>query len=185
MGRTKWTEDYFRNRLRTERGNRGWSQADIAKMLSDKGIRMHWTTVAKIEAGERSVRIDEATAIADLFETSLDALLGRNVERGTDLAYTLRAVLNTARQSSQQAAAIADALGLSLDDLDALEFDGRERLDAEMRAAQNVLAEAQTILLNASKFGLPPRSRVTLRKDLAMPETRTYVVAPEGSNDDA
>ena len=38
---------------------------------------MSMPTIAKIEAGDRTVRIDEATAIADLFGLSLDALLGR------------------------------------------------------------------------------------------------------------
>jgi hypothetical protein len=40
---------------------------------------MHPTTVAKIEAGDRSVRINEAVGIADLFEVSLDSLLGRKL----------------------------------------------------------------------------------------------------------
>jgi hypothetical protein len=38
----------------------------MATMLSDKGIPMHWTTIAKIEKNDRSVRIDEAAGIADL-----------------------------------------------------------------------------------------------------------------------
>jgi hypothetical protein len=36
----------------------------MATMLSDKGIPMHWTTIAKIEKNDRSVRIDEAAGIA-------------------------------------------------------------------------------------------------------------------------
>jgi transcriptional regulator with XRE-family HTH domain len=77
MGRKERTEDYFRKRLRSERQLRNWSQSDMAQLLSDNGTAMHSTTIAKIEAGDRTVRIDEATAIADLFGVSLDALLGR------------------------------------------------------------------------------------------------------------
>lgn len=77
MGRRERTADYFRKRLKTERELRGWSQVEMAKTLSDNGIPMHATTIAKIELGDRTVRIDEATAIADLLEVSLDALLGR------------------------------------------------------------------------------------------------------------
>ena len=77
MGRKERTKDYFRKRLKSERDRSGWSQADMAKRLSDNGIPMHSTTIAKIEAGDREVRIDEATGIADLFDVSLDALLGR------------------------------------------------------------------------------------------------------------
>jgi transcriptional regulator with XRE-family HTH domain len=57
---------------------RDWTQPQMAKMLNSKGIApMGASTIAKIEAGTRSVRINEAVAIADLFEISLDSLLGR------------------------------------------------------------------------------------------------------------
>jgi transcriptional regulator with XRE-family HTH domain len=166
--------------MKRERKARDWSQVDLSELLQGRGLEhIYPTTVAKIESGERAVRIDEATAIADIFEVSVDALLGRNVERGSDLAYTLRSVLNIARQSSQQTAAIADALGDSLVDLDALEFNGREALEMEIVRAQQALREAQAAFANVAKFKLPPRSRVALRKSLAIPETRTVVVAPE------
>jgi hypothetical protein len=151
----------------------------MAKVLSEKGIPMHWTTIAKIEKGDRSVRIDEAAGIADLFETSVDALLGRKVRPGNDLAYTLRSVLNVARQSGQQTAAIADALGDSLVDLDALDFDGREQLESEVVRAQRALRQAQEAFAKVAKFRPPPRSRVGLRKTLQIPETRKVVVGPD------
>jgi transcriptional regulator with XRE-family HTH domain len=179
MGNRKWTEDHFAKRLRAEREHRGWSQAEMAKMLSDRGISMHWTTIAKIEKNDRSVRIDEAAGIADLFDTSVDALLGRKVRPGNDLAYILRAVLNTARQSAEQTAAIADALGDNLVDLDALEFNGREELENEVVRAQRDLLKAQAVLSNVAKFKLPRRSRVALRKTLTIPEIRTAVVGPD------
>ncbi len=79
MGNQKWIDQRFGKRVKAERDNRGWSQAEMAKMLSDKGIHpMHPTTVAKIEAGDRSVRITEAVGIADLLDVSLDTLLGRD-----------------------------------------------------------------------------------------------------------
>ena len=184
MASRKWTEDYFRKQLKVERERRDWKQADLAKMLSDKGIPMHWTTVAKIEKGDRSVRIDEATAIADLFEVSVDVLLGRNVERESDLFYTLRAVQYTARQSAQQTAAIAAALADSLTDLDALEFNGREALEKEVVSAQRALRRAQAAFSNVAKFQPPPRSQMALRKDLVIPEIRKVLVAKE-SDDEA
>jgi transcriptional regulator with XRE-family HTH domain len=66
MGKRKWTEDYFSKRLRAERERRKWTQTELADQLDAKGIPMHWTTIAKIEKGDRSVRIDEAAGIADL-----------------------------------------------------------------------------------------------------------------------
>lgn len=177
MGRQSAVETSFRKRMKHERDRRDWSQADLSKLLQRRGLEhIYPTTVAKIESGERAVRIDEATAIADLFEVSVDVLLGRNVERGSNLAYALRAVLNAARQSALQTAAIADALSDSLVDLDALEFNGREELEKEVVRAQLALREAQAAFSNVAKFKLPPRGQVALRKDLVIPETRTVVV---------
>jgi transcriptional regulator with XRE-family HTH domain len=104
MGTQKWADERFGKRVRAEREHRGWSQADMAKMLSDNGIHpMHPTTVAKIEAGDRSVRINEAVGMADLFGVSLDALMGRTQGSHEDeLKYSLRVLRDTALQSSQQ-----------------------------------------------------------------------------------
>ena len=91
-------------------------------MLSDKGINpMHPTTVAKIEAGDRSVRINEAVGIADLFEVSLDSLLGRKpgAPQRSELTYLLRAL----RQSSQQVIAALESVHELLEELP-VEFDG-------------------------------------------------------------
>ena len=80
---------------------------------------MHPTTIAKIESTEprkrRSVKIDEAAGMADLFEVSLDSLLGRTSGGlQSDLAYTLRLVSDTAEQSAHQVSAIANTLGYRL-----------------------------------------------------------------------
>jgi len=49
----------------------------MANQLTKRGFKAYASTVAKIEAGDRSVSIDEATVIADIFDISLDSLLGR------------------------------------------------------------------------------------------------------------
>ena len=87
MVRESRTEDYFREKFKAERRSRDWSQADVAKKLEKRGIDLHPTTVAKIEAGQRSVRIDEARAIADLFGLSLDSLVGRRAGLEHDLMH--------------------------------------------------------------------------------------------------
>lgn len=122
---SKWTERYFAKRLRTERDRRGWTQAELAERL---GVGMHWTTIAKIEKGTRSVRIDEAALIADIFETSVDAMLGRKVQRADDVDYALGALLETAQQSSMQVAGIRNSLAERFTELNALELDGIEEL---------------------------------------------------------
>jgi transcriptional regulator with XRE-family HTH domain len=112
-------EARFRERVKQERDRRKWSQADLSKMLNDKGIKgIYPTTIAKIESGERAVRIDEATALADLFEVSLDALLGRKSDaQRSELAYSLRLLRDTARESSEQVWATMETIREQLDEL--------------------------------------------------------------------
>ena len=101
----------------------------MAKMLLDRGIQpMHPTTIAKIEAGDRAVRINEAVGIADLFEVPLDSLLGRKPgAQRSELAYRLRVFLKTAEQSHQQVTAIVENIQEQLEELPR-EFNGADNL---------------------------------------------------------
>lgn len=66
MGRREQTANYFGKRVKAERERRGWSQSQMAKLLSDNKIPMiHASTIAKIELGSRPTSIDEAIGIAD------------------------------------------------------------------------------------------------------------------------
>lgn len=158
MGRQKWTDERFGKWVRTLRDSRGWSQAEMAKMLSDKGIQpMHPTTVAKIETGDRSVRINEAVGIADLFEVSLDSLLGRaTVTEGGDLAYRLGTLVSSAHESYLMVGPVMRTIQEPLDELPG-EFESTRHLrdlgeDAlsHLKAARKLLAE----LVSASRDSL-------------------------------
>ena len=126
------------------------------------------------------MRIDEAAAIADLFGIPLDELLGRHTKRDTAMAYVLRGVMYAARRLAQQVTTDIDELDGSLADLDTIEVDGREKLEADARRAQAALREAQAALESAANFVLPaqPMPAVKLGKDLGVPEIRTTYVAP-------
>jgi len=155
MAKRKWTEHYFSKRVKAEREDRKWTQIDMAKMLSDKGIHMHWTTIAKIEKGDRSVRIDEAAGIAEVLGVSVDALLGRTVGPESDLAYMLRALFDTAGESSVQLMAIGGALQSRFRDLEPFEFEGREAAYAEGVRAAGALEEASSALFRLSNMEVP------------------------------
>jgi transcriptional regulator with XRE-family HTH domain len=129
MSSSKWVDSGFGQRLKAERERRGWTQPQMADMLSDKGIRpMHPTTVAKIEAGDRSVRINEAVGIADLFQVSVDSLLGRKPwAQRNELAYSLRVLGDTARDSSEQVGATMETIREQLEELPG-DFDGADVL---------------------------------------------------------
>ena len=66
---------------------------------------MYATTVAKIESGDRAVRVNEAAVLADLFKLSVDALLGRLVPKN-DARYAAHVLLDAVGQASWQVEAI-------------------------------------------------------------------------------
>lgn len=137
-------------------------------MLSDNGVQpMHPTIVAKIESGDRSVRINEAVGIADLFEVSVDSLLGR--KPGTqerDLTYRLGALAASAHESYQL---LVTVIGMIREPLEELpdDFDGAGSLReagfntlSGLGSARGALAE----LLSVSGDFLLKREQVRLGK---------------------
>ena len=131
-GRSR-TEDYFRKRLKAERQRREWSQSDIAKLLSENRIPMHPTTIAKIEAGDRSVRIDEATGIADLLGLSLDGLLGRKGMED-ERSHAMTVLAEEARKLIPEVIDIVDRLRRAYQELEAqFDFAGFEQHIAKGR----------------------------------------------------
>lgn len=155
MGRAERARDYFRKRLKAERAAKGWSQADLAKMLSDKGIPVHSTTIAKIEAGDREVRIDEAAAMADLFGTSVDALLGR-ISPGldSDIAHSVNVLQETAQRAARDLASVIEDVRDFNAELWPLTFAGRDDMLLAGERVTECLADAQDALLKIVKFRL-------------------------------
>ncbi|MCW2652034.1 MAG: hypothetical protein JWR32_3010 [Mycobacterium sp.] len=118
MGNTEVAETEFRKTLRRERESRKWSQAYLAKLLSDRGITAYATTIAKVEAGERAARIDELVTIADIFGVSVDALLGHSVERSDDKPLVLNALIDTAQHAQWRVRSIEAELRAAIAALD-------------------------------------------------------------------
>lgn len=54
---------------------RGWSQQELARKMLDRGHSWRQTTVAKTEAADRPIRVNEAQDLATLFGVSVEDLL--------------------------------------------------------------------------------------------------------------
>ncbi len=171
-------EARFRERVKRERDRRKWSQADLANLLSDKGIKgIYPTTIAKVESGERAVRIDEAAALADLFEVSLDALMGRRPGVQTnELAFQLRLLRDAARQSSQQVWASMETIREQLEELPG-EFDGADMLqELGDDTWRNFLHPAYDALMRLVDLSQELLRREQVGPDLS-PEALTEVIS--------
>jgi transcriptional regulator with XRE-family HTH domain len=156
MGIPQQMQVAFRERVRDERRRRGWTQVNVAKMLSDKGFDdINNTVVSKIERGERMVRLAEAVGFADVFGVSLDYLLGRNPDVDRNRAFLLRCVRDTSRNAVGQLGALAATIRDSFADLSGFEFDGHASLAAEGRRASEGLEEAMNALMSIAAFELP------------------------------
>jgi transcriptional regulator with XRE-family HTH domain len=152
MSKSKWIEDHFRKRLEDERNRKGLTQTDLADMLKLKGIHMHWTTIAKIEKGTRSVRIDEAAAFADCFGISVDTLLGRRARPKSDRVHVLTAVADTAIRSAGPIIDTAMAVRDRIADLSAFDdLPGRDTLIADCERAYDHLVAANDALTDTAR----------------------------------
>lgn len=60
--------------IRERREDREWSQADLARQMSERGWSFHPQTVQRIEAGHRKVSVGEAVALAEILGTSVEWL---------------------------------------------------------------------------------------------------------------
>lgn len=66
----------FGRHLRRLREDRGWSQAAVAtKLAAFHGIELHFSAIAKMEGAHRLIRLNEAVAIAEIFEVPLAEML--------------------------------------------------------------------------------------------------------------
>jgi transcriptional regulator with XRE-family HTH domain len=92
--------------LKGARTAAGLSQQKVADALKAQGFAVFQTTVAKIERGDRPVRLDEAVAFAALFGTTLDVALG--LKSDTSQSFTSR---DLARRTSllQQISSLVEA----------------------------------------------------------------------------
>jgi transcriptional regulator with XRE-family HTH domain len=167
MAKTKWTEDYFRKGLKAERERRGLTQEKMAELFKAEGLNLHWSTIAKIETGDRSVRIDEAACIADIFKVSLDTMVGRMTTGDRDELYTERALVHEAGHTTAIAESLESSLRDRIADVTAFNPEGWARdLVTGCEAACEALAAAQDTLRNTLSLSGNRELRDLVRKQL-------------------
>ena len=101
-----------------------------------------------------SVRINEAVGIAELFDVSLDALLGRSVAPKNDEWYAAHALLDAVRQASWQVESIEATVRERLDELAA--FPGPKGFTMGFPAACEEACDRLTDAGNALHDALNP-----------------------------
>src|SRR5215203_5668005 len=59
--------------IQHSRKARGWSQADLAGRLTERGLSLPQQTINRIEHGERPLKFEEARTIADALGVTVDS----------------------------------------------------------------------------------------------------------------
>jgi transcriptional regulator with XRE-family HTH domain len=96
--------------LRRLRTARGWSQEEVAQRMKAYGYDFHQTTVAKIEAAQRPIRVRELADLAALYGVEVHELIyppaGSLREADTEIA-ALKGQLQKATARAEAAATAA------------------------------------------------------------------------------
>lgn len=122
-------EELVGQRVKQFREIRGWSQRDLARRMLDRGNSWRQTTVAKTEAADRPIRVNELQELADVFGVSVVDLMTMPLD---DEFAELTAQLGewrARRAAAQQRAADARK--------------ARDLAAADLEKAQRELAEAE------------------------------------------
>jgi hypothetical protein len=124
----------------------------MSNMLADIGVHIHSSSIAKVELGDRAVRIDEAAGIAQLFGISVDALLGRRARPKSDLIYALRSALEAGQQAAWQASSLEATLRDRVVELAEVDVtDSQADLVGDLDRACSQLGKASQALTHAMR----------------------------------
>lgn len=137
------------------------SQAAVAEVMNREfGLAWYPSTVAKIEAGNRDIKIDELFALAEYFRVSTDALLGRP-GRGTNVMWATARLSGNAQKIATDISTLRTGLEADIELLSAIS-DGEHKQEASdplvkmAYSASGVLQAAADVLRElGTQFPLP------------------------------
>jgi hypothetical protein len=130
-------------------------------MLSEKVPGVYPTTIAKIEAGDRAVRVGELDGIATLFGASVDLLLGRYSDRD-ELTLVAQRLQGLAHENAGHMGDFRETLTSVLDDVRYYaDLEASGTADALIQAADTALAAINGAQQALSALAATPLQRKT------------------------
>lgn len=99
----------FRLAVKRQREERGWTQNQLATVLRKAGLEeMTQVAVARLERGERAVKLGEAGVIARVFDTSIANMLIPEGSIAQEVRNVLENVVNTWDKSKEIEKSVSD-----------------------------------------------------------------------------
>lgn len=129
--RLEKVERQFAANLKSAREDRGVSQVALAQHMADRGHRWHQSTVFKVEAGRRAVRIGEAKDLAAILDTTVDSLSATGDDRLMTAAIEARKAWQHYAESHLASLGARNAWDRKLAELAAAIKSARELPDSE------------------------------------------------------
>jgi len=161
MGQGGFYSNQFRERLIAERTRRGWTQSELSVMMRKRGCPCYISTIGKLEAGVRGVRADELAVLADIFGTSVDALIGRK-SSGGDLMWAVSKLTAAAQKAVGDISNMANRVEGDVDDVrHYAQFDKHsvgDLIDAGLNAYQLLQETGKALKDLANQFPVGSRS---------------------------
>lgn len=135
---TSSPERRFAARMKRERLRRGWRQEDLAEKLSDWGVSLHSSAIAKIELNSRTLRFNEAWAIASVLDVSMDRMLLNDDLVDHDKDAELRRLYDQREAIKQRIDEMRQNMEVAMVELERLSQRVRE-VEEQRRASQEAL----------------------------------------------
>lgn len=161
MGSQNRIGNLFRVQLKLERTRRGWSQLQLANAVASRHkMAMYSTTIAKLEAGDRGVTVDELFAFAEIFGTSVDALIGHR-PGGTDVMWAASKLSSNAHRFVGEVISLQERLSGDVGDLAYYADRDQHReavqplIDAGNRSYAALFAASDALSRLAGEFPMP------------------------------
>lgn len=127
-------EQIVGRRVKALRAARGWSQQELATRMADAGQSWRQTTVAKTEAADRPIRVNEAAALAGVFGITVSDLLTIPVDDYHLASATVRLA---------EVRSLAEAAQQRVSELERAHHHTTEQLNKAQGEHRRILAELQ------------------------------------------
>lgn len=91
-------ETVFRDSMKRRREILGINQTELARRMKALGYPFHQQTIQRVEAGERPIRLDEAYALAEILDTSVDSMTRTFRAEVSDVVYAVEKLRRESRR---------------------------------------------------------------------------------------
>ncbi|MFF1321476.1 helix-turn-helix transcriptional regulator [Streptomyces chartreusis] len=145
VGAGHMAEDIFVRQMKRLRAAHGLSQSELADRVTELGGSLYQQTIAKIESGQRAVRLQEADLIAKALRSSVSEMLAAAIDKADadPEANPETMDIESLLARVQAAQRRRDGLAANLHDARRAEAEARVALDAAEARAAAAMAEAR------------------------------------------